>query len=251
MYISTKDWMAFVRKLSKLNQSAADAVSAYVTKNGFADTARLIEYCYGVANKYGTASSSLAALMYDTVSELEGAFYPVAEIADVISYGDVAKAVRGTLKSSQNPEEIGGAVARLVKRAGQDTLLNNAIRDGAQFAWIPSGDSCAFCAMIASNGWQYASKDALNGGHADHIHANCDCTYMIRHSPKTNVRGYDPSKYKAMYDDADGYGWRQKVNAMRRENYAKNADEINAQKREAYAQRMHPRTESFTEETDG
>ena len=40
MYISTKDWMAFVRKLSKLNQSAADAVSAYVAKNGFADTAR-------------------------------------------------------------------------------------------------------------------------------------------------------------------------------------------------------------------
>ena len=251
MYISTKDWMAFVRKLSKLNQSAADAVSAYVTKNGFADTARLIEYCYGVANKYGTASSSLAALMYDTVSELEGAFYPAAEIADVISYGDVAKAVRGTLKSSQNPEEIGGAVARLVKRAGQDTLLNNAIRDGAQFAWIPSGDSCAFCAMIASNGWQYASKDALNGGHADHIHANCNCTYMIRHSPKTNVRGYDPSEYRRMYSEADGHGWRQKVNAMRREHYAENADEINAQKREAYAQRMQPRTESFTEETGG
>ena len=54
-------------------------VVLYVAKNGFADTARLIEYCYGVANKYGTASSSLAALMYDTVSELEGAFYPAAE----------------------------------------------------------------------------------------------------------------------------------------------------------------------------
>ena len=249
MYISTKDWTAFVKKLSKLNQSAADAVSAYVAKHGFADTDALIQYCYRVVNKYGTASSSLAALMYDTVTEIEGKFYPVAEMVEQISYGDVAKAVHGTLKTSQNPDEIAGAVSRLVKRAGQDTLLTNAIRDGAQFAWIPSGDTCAFCTMLASNGWQYASKDALNGGHADHIHANCDCTYMIRHSPRTNVRGYDPSKYKEMYDDADGYSWRQKVNAMRRENYAKNADEINEQKREAYAQRMQPRTEPFTKET--
>lgn len=247
MYISTKDWMAFVQKLSKLNQSAADTVSAYVAKNGFADTTRLIEYCYRVANKYGNASSSLAALMYDTITELEGVFYPAAEVADLISYGEVAKTVNGTLKVSQNPDMIGGSIGRLVKRSGQDTLLNNAIRDGAQFAWIPSGDSCAFCAMIASNGWQYASKDALDGGHAEHIHANCNCTYMIRHSPKTDVRGYDPSEYKRMYDEADGHGWRQKVNAMRRKNYAENADEINARKREAYAVKMHPRTE----EADG
>ena len=250
MYISTKDWMEFVRKLSGINEAAANKVRAYVAKHGFADTAKLIEYCYQVAERYGTASASYAALMYDTISEMEGAAVASAEMAAGIEYSEVAKTVNGTLKVSQNPDSIAGSVARLVKREGQDTLLNNAIRDGAQFAWIPSGDSCAFCAMIASNGWQYASKDALNGGHADHIHANCNCTYMIRHSPKTNVRGYDPSEYKRMYNEADGHGWRQKVNAMRREYYAENADEINAQKREAYAQRMQPRTESFTEETD-
>ena len=244
MYISTKDWTAFVRKLSNLDQAAADAVSAYVAKHGFADVDALIKYCYRVANKYGTASASLAALMYDSVAEVEGAFYPAAEVAEVISYGDVAKTVNGTLKTSQNPDDIGGAVSRLVKRSGQDTLLENAIRDGAEFAWIPSGDSCAYCAMIAAAGWQPASKDALNGGHADHIHANCTCTYMIRHSPKTNIRGYDPNKYKEMYDNAEGGTWRQKINAMRREQYAKNADEINAQKREAYALRMKPMTEA-------
>lgn len=242
MYISTKDWAAFVRKLSQLNQSAADAVSEYVVKNGFGDTNALIGYCYKVADYYGTASSSLAALMYDTVTELEGAFYPAAEIAERISYGDVAKAVNGTLKTSQNPNEIGGAVARLVKRSGQDTLLNNAMRDGAEFAWIPNGDTCPFCIMLAGNGWQRMSKKAIRGGHADHIHSNCDCTYMIRHTQDFNVRGYDPDKYRTMYDEADGGNWCQKVNSMRRENYAENADVINAQKREAYALRMHPRT---------
>lgn len=250
MYISAKDWQTFVRKLSKINQSAADKVREYVAKNGFGDTGALISYCYQVADYYGTASASLSALMYDTVTELEGVFYPPAELAASPSYGDVAKAVNGTLKVSQNPDEISGAVARLVKRTGQDTLLNNAMRDSAEFAWIPAGDTCAFCIMLASRGWQYISKDALKNGHAEHIHSNCDCTYMVRHSHDMNIRGYDPDKYLAQYEGADGGNWRQKLNSMRREHYAENAAEINEQKREAYAQRMHPRLESFTEETD-
>lgn len=244
MYISAKDWQTFVRKLSKINQSAADKVREYVAKNGFGDTGALISYCYQVADYYGTASASLSALMYDTVTELEGAFYPPAELAAGPSYGDVAKAVNGTLKVSQNPDEISGAVARLVKRTGQDTLLNNAMRDSAEFAWIPAGDTCAFCIMLASRGWQYISKDALKNGHAEHIHSNCDCTYMVRHSSDFNVSGYDPDKYLREYNDADGSNWKDKLNAMRRERYAENADEINAQKREAYALRMHPKTET-------
>lgn len=251
MYISTKDWQAFVRKLSRINQAAGDAVKAYVAKNGFTDVKALINYAYHIADQYGSASASLAALMYDTVTELEGAFYPAAELAASPTYGDVAKAVNGTLKTSQNPEELGGCVARLVKMCGQDTLLHNAMRDGAQFAWIPSGDTCPFCIMLASRGWQYMSAKALKGGHCEHIHSHCDCTYMIRHSSDFNVKGYDPDKYLEQYNNADGAGWRNKVNAMRREQYAKDADEINAQKREAYALKMQARTESFKEETDG
>lgn len=242
MFISAKDWAVFVAKLSKINQTAANAVRAYIAKEGIENRDALLNFCFQTAQKYGTASGSITALMYDTVAELEGAKLPAAELAPMLEYGDVARAVNGTLKTSVNPEEIAGSVARLVKRVGQDTMMYNAIRDHAEYAWIPSGDTCAFCIMLASNGWQPASKAALNGGHADHIHSNCDCTYMIRHSSDLNVRGYDPGRYREIYDDADGRGWRQKVNAMRRENYAKNADEINEQKREAYAIRMRPPT---------
>lgn len=49
-------------------------------------------------------------------------------------------------------------VSRLVKRAGADTTLKNAQRDGAEFAWVPHGDSCAFCLTLASRGWQRASQ---------------------------------------------------------------------------------------------
>ena len=249
MYISTKDWTAFVRKLSKINQAAADAVRDYVLKNGFGDVDALIRYSYAIADKYGTASGTLSAMMYDAIAEVEGMFYPAAEIAANPTYGEVARAIHGTLKTSQNAEEIAGSVSRLVKMVGQDTLIENGMRDGAEFAWIPSGDTCAFCLMLASNGWQPISKSALEGGHATHIHANCDCTYMVRHSQRTQVRGYDPGRYKRIYDNADGNTWQAKLNSMRREFYEENKEEINEQKRSAYA-KMKARESSEAEELD-
>lgn len=229
MYISTKDWLSFVNKLSKINKAAADAVRNYVSKEGFADTDALIRYCYRVAEYYGNASGAFAAMMYDTVGELEGMFYPPAEVAELPEYGEVAKAVQGTLKTSKNPEEIAGAVSRLVKRTGQDTLLKNAKRDRAQFAWIPSGDTCAFCIALASRGWQNMSEKALKNGHAEHIHSNCDCTYMIRHSEDFNVAGYNPQEYADMYYGAEGDTPKEKINAMRRKFYAENKNIVGAE----------------------
>jgi hypothetical protein len=144
---------------------------------------------------------------------------------------------------------MANAIGRLVKQTGADTTLKNALRDGAEFAWIPSGDTCAFCITLASRGWQKASKAAIKGGHAEHIHANCDCTYAIRFDSSTNVRGYDPDKYREMYDDADGSSPKPKINAMRREFYAENKEEINEQKRSAYEKRQELNS-SAAEETD-
>ena len=238
MNINKKEWNAFVQKLSKINKMAGDAVSKYIQLNGLDDVDALIAYATSVAEYYGTASASFAAMMYDTITELEGLILPAAELAMNPTYGDVAKAIQGTLKTSENAEEIGGSVERLVKMTGQDTLLNNALRDHAEYAWIPSGSTCPFCLTLAANGWQPMSKNALDGGHAEHIHSNCDCTYMIRHSKDTNVSGYDPAKYQRMYYNADGRSARDKINAMRREQYAENKEEINEQKRAAYAKRQ-------------
>ena len=94
------------------------------------------------------------------------------------------------------------------------------------------GDTCPFCITLASNGWQHASEKVLKGGHAQHIHANCDCEFAIRFDHRTTVAGYDPEKYLAQYNAAGG-----DINAMRRIDYAARKDAINAQKRAAYAQR--------------
>ena len=94
---------------------------------------------------------------------------------------------------------------------------------------MPHGDTCPFCMMLASNGWQKASAKLLKGGHASHIHANCDCEFAVRFDSNTGVAGYDPEKYLRQYRAAGS-----DVNAMRRIDYAARRDAINAQKRTAY-----------------
>ena len=51
------------------------------------------------------------------------------------------------------PAHCASGVSRLVKRAGADTTPHNAVRDGAEWAWVPHGDACPFCRMLAYNGW--------------------------------------------------------------------------------------------------
>ena len=245
MYISTKDWKNYIDKMSKLNKAAADKIIAYVQKNGFGNTDELIKYANAVVMTYGSGSAALAAAMYDATAEAAGAFYDPAEPAPLPKYGEVAKTVMGTLKRSQNVNELAGAVSRLVKRTGADTTLQNAYRDrkkygkkrntGAQVAWVPMGDTCPFCLMLASNGW----RNQTVGGqqHAEHIHANCDCNYAVRFNDSSGVAGYDPDRYKEMFDELDGDSWNEKVNAMRRKQYEQDKDRINAQKRAAYAER--------------
>ena len=257
MYISTRDWQAYIRRLSALNTKAADEMRRFVQTRGFGDTQALIDYAYALATKYGEASAALSAEMYDAIAALEKAFVPAAEVAETASYQTVAKTVRGVAKQSQNADMMASAVGRLVKQAGADTTLQNALRDGAEFAWIPSGDTCAFCLTLASRDWKKASKRTIRNGHAEHIHANCDCTYAVRFSDRVNVEGYEPKKYLAMYEDAPLDKWntpdgkppvwdegaekktpKNRINAMRREFYAENKAEINAQKRSAYEKRM-------------
>ena len=175
----------------------------WVRKHGFGDDKALLDYAYALSLHYGQAIGALACQMYEKTAAAQGVIVPTAEIADLPEYGEVARAVHGTMKQSQS--KVPATVARLVKQVGADTTLKNAKRDGAQFAWIPHGDTCAFCITLASRGWQYMSDEALKGGHAEHIHANCDCEYAVRFDGHSTVAGYDPDKYLEEYENAISY----------------------------------------------
>lgn len=246
--ISQIQWKRYIARLRRVNDKAADEFkNVIISKGGYANIERqvLIDYAYGISTKYGEASAALSAEMYDAIAELSGAAVPAAIPAETATYSEVAKTVNGIIKNTANEDILAQGIGRLVKMAGTDTMLSNAYRDrpkgskkrhsGAQVAWIPVGDTCPYCLMLASKGWVYQTEWAENN-HSEHIHANCDCTYMVRFNKDTDVAGYDPEKLQQEYLDA-GNTRKERLNAMRREQYAENKDYINAQKREEYAKR--------------
>lgn len=236
MQISEQTWRAYTQKLAKINQKAASLMSDYLEANGAGSMYKVIDYAYGLSGRYGEAAAELACEMYDAVAVAQGAAVAAAEPAQTASYDEVSRVVRGAASQTNGPAS---AVGRLVKQAGADTMLKNALRDGAEFAWIPSGDACAFCATLGSRGWKRASKKTIKGDHAEHIHNNCQCEFAVRFDGKSDVEGYDPDKLYEEYMSADGGSPQDKINAMRRKRYAANKDTINAQKRAAYAKRKN------------
>ena len=233
MNISEKAWREYVARLARLNQRAGQLMADYIAAHGTGDTDALIAYAHALVTKYGEGSAELACQMYDALAAAAKAGVPAAEPVQTAAYSEVARMVQAT---KQSLPQMQRGVSRLVKRAGADTTLKNALRDGAEWAWVPQGDTCAFCLTLASRGWQKASQAAIKGGHAEHIHANCDCEYAIRFDGRSTVAGYDPDKYLRQYRAAGS-----DVNALRRVNYAANRERINAQKRAAYALRQKNR----------
>ena len=233
MKLTAQTWSEYVARLARLNQRVGQLMADYIAAHGTGDTDALIAYAHALVTKYGEGSAELACQMYDALAAAAKAGVPAAEPAQPASYGEVARMVQATKAS---PPQMQRGVSRLVKRAGADTTLKNALRDGAEFAWVPQGDTCAFCLTLASRGWQKASQAAIKGGHAEHIHANCDCEYAIRFDGRSTVAGYDPDEYLRRYRAAGS-----DVNALRRVEYAKNKERINAQKRAAYALRQKNR----------
>ena len=238
MIINETTWREkFIARLRKINEAAVATVMEYLTRHSLItlqDWNALIDYAYSVSSAYGESAASIACEFYDAVAAASGINILAATPAETATYQEVAKAIRGTGKTG-NIDLMANSIGRLVKMAGVDTTMQNALRDGAEWAWIPSGDTCAFCQILASRGWQKASRKAIKGGHAEHIHANCDCTYAVRFNRETNVEGYDPTLFLDIYENAEGDNPEEKINSMRRALYAENKDEINEQKRENYA----------------
>lgn len=213
MIISEKEWLKYTKKLYKINKTCGKIFEAYKRNNGDAITEEMIDYVNALVTKYGEASSELACEMYDALAKAQGANIESAIPAPIANRREVAGALYAT-KGTFNQVPT---IERLVKMASSDTMLKNAKRDNAEWAWIAKGDTCPFCLRLSSLGWMPASQAILKGNHAQHIHANCDCEFAIRFDGKSDVEGYDPNKYKKIFDEAEGDNYKEKINYLRRE----------------------------------
>lgn len=237
MNIPLKTWMKYKDKLAAIDRRAEVEMISFVQSiGGYGDHVNeCLDYAFALATKYGEAAGAAACELYEAVAAASGITLEAMPAATA-TYEEVAKSLNGIHKISNDPAKLSQGVSRLVKRTAADTTLQNAVRDGAYFAWVPSGDTCAFCLMLASNGWRKAGKKTLKGDHAEHIHANCDCQYAVTFDPLSGVEGYDPAEYEAIFDGIDG-DWNKKVKVVRQRQYAANPEKYRAQHRATYALR--------------
>lgn len=70
---------------------------------------------------------------------------------------------------------------------------------GVRFARVPQGgDTCTFCAMLASRGFVYWSRETA--GEFDHYHRNCRCL-IVPDDGSGEVEGYDPDEWLQRWRD--------------------------------------------------
>lgn len=92
---------------------------------------------------------------------------------------------------------------QIVRHTARLTIENSAAADPTRprYARVPSGPkTCAFCTMLASRGFAYSTEKTA-GGEDEKYHDSCDCM-IIPSWGKTNIKGYDPNKYRQMYETA-------------------------------------------------
>ena len=208
----------------------------------------------GLTNVYANAAAVASAdwfreraLAADNTSAASDEWLPTEGVGDLtgaIGANYKAKMDVSSPSQAQFAEALTNDLARRVKRQQARTTVGLANRNGLEWAWVPHGDTCVFCLVLASNGWQRTTWERAQK-YTNHVHTNCDCTIQTRFTGDDSIEGYDPDELYEEYKDA----WRRNVdsgnlptsqgaiNQLRRDEYAKDKDQINAQHREAYAKR--------------
>lgn len=162
----------------------------------------LIEAVYGITGRYGDMAATASAQWYEEIRP-PGTFRP--SLGDTAPIDQVEGAVRAAVQHlwSPNPDQtltaLMGPVQRMIEDAARDTIIKNAGLDPLEPSWarVPSGTkTCAFCTTLASKGFGYTTAEAA----AKQSHNDCRCLIVPSFEKHPKVEGYDPERYKHMYD---------------------------------------------------
>lgn len=170
----------------------------------------LLEVMPAIAAQYGDLAATAAADWYERLraAAVGGGF--AAVLADGASREQVTQATRWAVGGLWGADPTGvqstlaGVVARLVGQQGKATVHRNAAVDPSQPRWarVPGpGGCCAWCSMLASRGFVYASAATAGQGHTYHDHCSCVPTPLWK-GQAARIRGYDPKALRAAYDEA-------------------------------------------------
>lgn len=250
MIISAESVDAYNSALSTYTEKASGELSDFIASLDIGDTyeskeaARnaVIEKTQELLSVYGDSAASEAADYYEAIAQAAKVKTQDALLAEVASDKSVENSIRYNAKSLwgetvdivEFTNGCNASLTRYIKQAANETMTLNAVRDGKKgmrFARKPSGkETCAFCIMLASRGFVYATSKTAGEFH--HYHDHCDCI-VIAGFGDTTIEGYDLAKYESIYNEAAKSD--NPISAISRNLYDEIKDDRNARRRELYA----------------
>lgn len=179
-----------------------------------------------ILDRYGLAAAELGAEWYEYCRELaigEGYTAIVGQASRFGMEGDFDAALSRLRDGKLTPEEflarLGGIMVESIRQQARNSILENLAdeRDAALgrgdedfarkcgYARVPVGETCAFCTILASQGFVYTSmKTALTTKSGDKYHKGCDCV-AVPFSDASKISGYGKrlARFRDAYYEAD------------------------------------------------
>lgn len=209
------DIVRYAQALRGVSDAAADAFLAAAAQVDFADWPKAAEELRGIVQRvsdvYGLAAQNLAGQWYDYCEELATGRPPERPAGDTAEHSTRAAAdvfidrlFDGRTDEQGLVQSLRSVVTDQVKERAADEIGARCMerrRSGREtgFARVPVGDTCAYCVMLASRGFEYVSaKTAARAGHS-----GCNCVVVPFHDAAT-IPGYEEKLqgYRDQYQSA-------------------------------------------------
>ena len=158
-----------------------------------------------ILGAYTDLSAARAAESYDAMRAAQAVGGTYAAVADSrrnpgATQGAlyaITKAFEDSKSEARFRADVVDRVDTEMRRAANQCIAHNAARDPKKprYARVPVGETCGFCLMLASFGYQYTSEEA-----ASHSHRKCNCR-VVPSFGDAEVSGYDPDEMYGRYSD--------------------------------------------------
>ena len=168
-----------------------------------------------LVSQHGAYASVAALEFYETLREIADTTLPYTASAFSPKNEWLVEYDAKSLLSTQ--QEIEKILSKLFSTGSErvmgyadETLIENARADPAHPKWalVPNTGACAWCQMIASQGFVYKAEGKVKNTR----HPNCKCTPVVDFDTKNPfLDGYDPDalydRYKTARNEAENGAW--------------------------------------------
>lgn len=166
------------------------------------------EYVYRLYNEVVVPSSKAAHQLADGMVSYATDGKARAEL-DLISYENFRKRslekferYNGNDAVERFTAYVDKSLRKLLAHSPDKSASRSRTRSGSQvrFARVPVGPTCAFCILLASQGFVYLSERSAKyvGDSFRKFHDDCDCS-ILPEPASGNIQGYNYLEYRARY----------------------------------------------------